>query len=170
MTDHAYPNSAMVSDYLRAAAGFVPAAAIFAMPAAGAATTGVAAGFAALFLLFGMRTALRHATHIVADGHGIAAAGPLAATIPWAGLDRMKLAYYSTRRDRRDGWMQMELRAGGSRLRFDSRIDGFEALAARAAHAAVARGLELDVATIANLEALGIGATGFDADRARGGE
>jgi hypothetical protein len=156
MTDHAYPNSAMVGDYLRAAAGFVPAAAIFAVPAAGVAATGVAASFAALFLLFGLRTALRHATHILTDETGMTAAGPLAATIRWAELEQVKLAYYSTRRDRRDGWMQLELAAGGSRLRLDSRIDGFEALAARAARAAAARGLELDVATLANLDALGI--------------
>ena len=160
MTAHAYPNSAMVGDYLRAAAGFLPAAAIFAVPAAGTAATGVAAGFAALFLLFGLRTALRHTTHIVTDETGITAAGPLAATIRWADLERMKLAYYSTRRDRRDGWMQLELATGGSRLRLDSRIDGFEELAARAARAAAARGLALDTATLANLDALGIAPPG----------
>ena len=170
MTDHAYPNSAMVGDYLRAAAGFVPATAILAMPAAGAAASGVAAGFAALFLLFGLRTALRHATRVTADENGLAASGPLAATIPWGELDRMTLAYYSTRRDRRDGWMQLELRAGGSRLRLDSRIEGFDELVARAARAAAVRGLDLNAATIANLEALGIGVSVFtgSGDPARG--
>ena len=170
MTDHTYPNTAMVGDYLRAAAGFVPATAILAMPAVGAAASGVAAGFAALFLLFGLRTALRHATRIVTDETGLAASGPLAATIPWTELDRMTLAYYSTRRDRRDGWMQLELRAGRSRLRIDSRIDGFEELVARAARTAAARGLELNAATIANLEALGIGVSMFagTAEPARG--
>ena len=170
MTDHGYPNSAMVGDYLRAAAGFVPAAAMFAVPAAGTAAIGVAAGFAALFLLFGLRTAVRHATHIGANETAIAAAGPLAATIRWAELDRMKLAYYSTRRDRRDGWMQLQLGAGRLRLRLDSRIDGFEELLARAARAAAVRGIELDAATLANLEALGIGVAEFGAGalRARG--
>ncbi len=51
----------------------------------------------------------------------------------------MKLAYYSTRRDRRDGWMQLELRAGASTIRLDSRIDGFAELVERAALAAAAR-------------------------------
>jgi hypothetical protein len=69
----------------------------------------------------------------------------------------LKLAYYSTRRDRRDGWMQLELRAGASTIRFDSRIDGFNQLVERAALAAAARGVELSAATAGNLEALGIG-------------
>ncbi len=160
MSDHAYPGSAMLGDYLRAAAGFVPAIAIPVVAAVGPAASGVAAGFAALFLLFGMRTAVRHATRIVTDQTGLAASGPLAAKIRWAELDRLKLSYYSTRRDRRDGWMQLELRAGRSRLRLDSRIIGFEELVAWAAQAAIARGLELDAVTAANLQALGIGSFG----------
>ena len=45
----------------------------------------------------------------------------------------MKLAYYSTRRDRKSGWMQLELGAGGARVRLDSRIAGFDRLVRRAA-------------------------------------
>ena len=52
----------------------------------------------------------------------------------------MKLAYYSTRRDRRDGWMQLDLRSGWSSVRLDSRIEGFAELVERAARAADDRG------------------------------
>jgi hypothetical protein len=76
--------------------------------------------------------------------------------ISWAELDRMKLAYYSTRRDRRSGWMQLELSAGGSRVRLDSRIAGFDQLVRRAAEVAAARGIALNEATLDNLHALGI--------------
>jgi hypothetical protein len=156
MTRHAYPNSAMVGDYVRAAAGFVPATTILALAAAGPVATGLLAGLAALFALFGLRTALRHATRIEATQTGLMSSGPVSATIPWAELDRMKLAYYTTRRDRHDGWMQLELRAGGSIIRLDSRIEGFNELVERSALAAAARGLELSGATAANLNALGI--------------
>ncbi len=54
--------------------------------------------------------------------------------------------------------MQLELRAGRSVLRFDSRIEGFAMLVERAARAAARRGLSLDAATAANLRSLGIGA------------
>jgi hypothetical protein len=156
MTRHVYPNSAMIGDYARAAAGFVPAAAVLALAADGAVATGILVGLAALFALFGLRTALRHATRIDATETGLEVSGPLSATIRWADLDRMKLVYYSTRRDRRDGWLQLELRAGVSTIRLDSRIDGFNVLVERAALAAAARGVELSAATLANLEALGV--------------
>jgi hypothetical protein len=160
MTRHAYPNSAMVGDYLRAAAGLVPSAAILATAPVGGAAGVILGGLAALFSLFGIRTALRHVTRLETDETRLTASGPLAASIRWDELDGIRLAYYSTRRDRRDGWMQLELRAGGSRIRLDSRIDGFAELVERAARAADARGLEPSPATAANLEALGIAVFG----------
>jgi len=159
----------MVGDYRRAAAGFVPTAAILLAAPLGAVGGVVLGGFAALFLLFGIRTALRHRTQVEMTDIGLSASGPLGATIRWDDLDSIKLAYYSTRRDRRDGWMQLELRAGSSRIRLDSRIDGFTALVERAARAAEARGLERSAATAANLEALGVEAPGITEDMSAGG-
>jgi hypothetical protein len=68
----------------------------------------------------------------------------------------MKLAYYSTRRDRKSGWMQLQLGAGRARMSLDSRLDGFEQVARQAADIASERGLALSDATAANLQALGI--------------
>lgn len=157
MSRHVYPKAAMTGDYLRAAAGFVPAMAVLAIGSLGPAATAVLACLAALFAVFGLRTALRHATTIDVTESGVRASGPFSAAIPWVALDRMKLAYYSTRRDRRDGWMQLELRGGGASLRLDSRIEGFGEVVRRAALAAAARGLPLGAATLGNLESLGIG-------------
>ncbi|HUC12107.1 MAG TPA: hypothetical protein VL985_17040 [Stellaceae bacterium] len=156
MSCHAYPHSAMIGDYLRAAAGFVPAVAILLCVPLGPVATVIFAGLAALFLMFGMRTALRHATRLEASETGLRATGPLSATLRWAELDRIRLTYYSTRRDRRDGWMQLDLRAGAASIRLDSRVDGFDQLVERSAYAAAAGGVEISAATAANLEALGI--------------
>jgi hypothetical protein len=82
--------------------------------------------------------------------------GLLSHSIAWSELDRVRLAYYSTRRDRRGGWMQLELRSGREKVRIDSRIEGFTDVVKASARAAEARGLSLDPATLANLEALGI--------------
>jgi hypothetical protein len=161
MTRHVYPNSAMVGDYLRAAAGFVPTAAILAIAPVGAVGGAVLGSLAALFSLFGIRTALRHRSQVEMTATGLSVSGPLGASIRWDELDGLRLAYYSTRRDRRDGWMQLELRVGSSRIRLDSRIDGFTELVERAASAAEARGIELSAATAANLEALGIAVPGM---------
>ena len=82
--------------------------------------------------------------------------GLLQTSIWWSKLDRMKVSYYSTSRDGRGGWMQLELRAGWSSLRVDSRVEGFSELVVAAAKAAEMRCLSLDPATSANLQALGI--------------
>ena len=155
-TRHAYPASAMVGDYLRAAAGLVPVGVLFATIPVGAVAAGILGGFAAIFGAFGLRTALRHATSLEMTDTALTATGLWHTTIPWDDLDRMRLAYYSTRRDRRSGWMQLELGAGGSRVRLDSRIEGFDQVVRHAAAVAAARGLALNEATFSNLEALGI--------------
>jgi hypothetical protein len=155
-TRHAYPASAMVGDYLRAAAGLVPSGLLLVAMPVGTTAAVVLGGFAAIFALFGLRTALRHGTSLEMTETELRAHGPWRSTIEWAKLDHMRLAYYSTRRDRRSGWMQLDLGAGGQRLRLDSRIDGFDRVVHHAAMVAAARGLELSEATAANLQALGI--------------
>jgi len=153
---HVYPSSAMVGDYLRAAAGLVPCGILLlATPVAEEAVV-VLGGFAAVFGLFGARTLLRHGTRFEMSDSELRAIGARRTVIRWDGLDRIKLAYYSTRRDRRSGWMQLELRAGPARVKLDSRIEGFADVVERAAEAAAERGLELTDATAANLEALNV--------------
>jgi hypothetical protein len=155
-TRHIYPASAMVGDYLRAAAGLVPAAILLTTVPVGEVAATVLGGFAAVFGLFGLRTVVRHGTGIEMTDTELRAYGIRPRTIPWAGLDRMKLAYYSTRRDRKSGWMQLELGAGAVRVSLDSRIAGFDQLVRHAAAAAARRGVVLSEATAANLDALGI--------------
>jgi hypothetical protein len=155
-TRHIYPASAMVGDYLRAAAGLVPAGVLFATVPIGAVAATVLGVFAAIFGVFGLRTVLRHGTSLEMTDSEVRTHGVSHRTIRWAELDRMKLAYYSTRRDRRAGWMQLELGAAGAKVQLDSRIAGFDRVVRRAAEAAAARGITLNEATAANLESLGI--------------
>jgi len=156
MTCHAYPTSAMLGDYARAAAGLVPTITILAVEPIGLVGGVMLSGFAALFGMFGIRTAVRHSTQIEATEAALRASGPSRVSISWSELDRLKLAYYSPRRDRRDGWMQLELRSGSSTLCVDSRIEGFTELVRISARAAELRGLTLNQATSTNLQALGI--------------
>jgi hypothetical protein len=155
-TRHVYPATAMVGDYLRAAAGLVPTGFVFATEPVSTVAATVLGSFAAVFGIFGLRTVLRHRTSLEMSDTELRAYGALRCRISWAELDRMKLTYYSTRRDRRSGWMQLELSAGGSTVRLDSRIAGFDRLVLRAAEVAATRGVALNEATLDNLQALGI--------------
>ncbi len=78
----------MIGDYLRAAAGFVPIAAILAIAPVGTSADLVLGGLAVLFCAFGIRTALRHGTRVEMTETGLRASGPLGASIRWAELDQ----------------------------------------------------------------------------------
>jgi hypothetical protein len=155
-TRHIYPASAMAGDYLRAAAGLVPTGLLFATMPIGTVAATVLGVFAAIFGVFGLRTVLRHGTSLEMTDTELQTHGVSHRTIPWAELDGIKLSYYSTRRDRRAGWMQLQLVAAGVKVTLDSRIAGFDQVVRRAADAAAARGIALNEATVSNLEALGI--------------
>jgi hypothetical protein len=146
----------MYGDYLRAAAGFVPTAAILTTMPVGVVAATVLSGLGAIFAVFGVRTLVHHGTRFDLTESALRASGLRRTSIAWAELDHMTLAYYSTRRDRRDGWMQLELRSGRRRVRLDSRINGFAELVDKSASAAKSRGLTLNAATLANMAALGV--------------
>src|SRR5207248_10102005 len=105
---HAYPASGMLGAYLRPAAGLVPVGVVFAAVPVGAVVAGILGGFAAIFGVFGVRTALRHGTSLEMTERELRARGLWHTIIRWDELDRMRLAYCSTRRERRSGWMQLD--------------------------------------------------------------
>ena len=99
----------------------------------------LAAGFV-LFALFLVRTALRHHTRYLLGPDTLCADGPAGAVVEWNRLDRLKLSYFSTKRDRSDGWMQLTVgSAGGRTVKIDSSLDGFHDVVERAAQAAGTR-------------------------------
>jgi hypothetical protein len=155
MTIHAYPLDALVGDYGRAGAGLV----LVGIPLSTldleiwiAACLGA---LALLFAIFALRTALRQASRVEVSEDGIAASGPFGARLAWHELGVVKLGYYATRRDGKNGWMQLVLSGAGKRLAIDSRITGFDIIVERTAREAGARGIAIGGATAANLAALG---------------
>ncbi len=162
MSVHAYPRSAAVADLVRASAGLALAGLPMLLVDTAPAVTGLLALIIAVFAAYGLLSAGRHLTRIEVDEAGISTRGPVATALEWRNLKRVKLSYYSTRRDHSGGWLQLSLFDGRRRLNVDSRISGFDGVAAGAAGAARANGLGLEPATIANFQALGIPLGGFD--------
>ncbi len=156
MTTYHYPGRAMLGDYLRSAAGLALTGGPLAMmpPSAGVAV--VLGGFATLFGVFGLRTVIRHQTTVELDDHGIVVKGLHQRRIAWKEIVKVRLNYYSTKRDRAGGWMQLTVQGRGRPVRFDSTLDGFADLAQRSHQAARANGVAMSEITNANIQALGL--------------
>jgi hypothetical protein len=118
----------------------------------------------AFFILFALRTLMRQVTEfeLTPDGirRSIAAGGAsgkgFSKTLSWNSLDRVRLKYYSTRRDRSDGWMHLVMRTAEGRLSVDSTVDQFGQIAHAAARAAVVNRVDMSGATMSNFAALDV--------------
>ena len=152
-----YPRQTLWADYMRAAAGTLLCGVPLLLLDVNRWLVGfLVAGFL-LFALFLVRTALRHHTRYVLGPDTLCADGPAGTLVEWARLDRMKLSYFSTKRDRADGWMQLGIGSTGGRMvKVDSSLDGFHDIVERAAQAAEACGVGLSDATRVNLRSMGI--------------
>lgn len=155
MTELRYPTQAMMGDYVRAAFGLALTGTPLLLSPPGSAATYVLGPLALLFAVFGARTALRHRTVVGVDDLQVVTHGLWRQELKWSELIEVKLSYYSTKRDRTQGWMQLMLRGPTGRLRFDSTLDGFPDVARRAHMTARAKGIELTEATISNFASLG---------------
>lgn len=161
MTEHRYPSSALRADYARAAAGLALTGGPLILVASHPIALWALGCMAGLFALFGVRTAARQTARfeVTEDAiirTGISTFAFAAAKLRWSRLTKVRLRYYSTRRGKGHGWMQLILTTSDETLRIESFLDGFESVAARAADAARERRLQLDPTTISNFAALGI--------------
>jgi len=159
--DLRYPRQTLWADYLRAGTGAVLCGLPLAVIDVNRWVALLLCGGFLLFGVFFVRSALRQKTRYLLGPDTLCADGPAGTLVEWDRLDRMKLSYFSTKRDRSDGWMQLAVGSAGGRLvRVDSALEGFYDIVERAARASETTGLELSVATRANLRSMGITVAG----------
>lgn len=157
MSYHRYPQKSLYADYGRSAVGTILTG-IPIIVADLSMVPGLLIGaLVLLFLVYGLRTARRHLTVIDVSEIGVRELGPLGSAIPWEELREVQLRYYSTRRDRKDGWMQLKVVGAGGKIGIDSTLEGFDAVVRHVAEAAHRQRLELNETTRENLQGMGIG-------------
>lgn len=156
MNEYRYSSATLKGDLVRAGIGFVLCATPIALVSLEAWMMLLLAVLTGLFALFGARTWLRRRALVAVDDSGVTATGLTSAHIPWSDLHRFKLSYFSTRRDRSNGWMQLNLRGPSGRLAIDSNLEGFEDVCGRAFRAAIDNDVELSSASLRNLAELGL--------------
>ena len=109
---HRYPPRAVLLDYLYSGLGLLFTLGPLGLAASGGPAAWVLGALAALFAVYGVRTLLRHRTWLSVSEDGVTVHGLLRRHLPWERLTRCTLGYYSTRRKRDRGWMQLTLKAG----------------------------------------------------------
>ena len=150
-----YPVASLAGDYVRSGVGL----ALTALPASRLPAEGIGfwllSGLALLFVGLAGYTFRRHATRIVMNDETIESL-PGGKVIEWKDVQEIKLSYFSTRTDRKNGWMQLTINSGKLKLRMDSRIDGFLTIASGVLDQTRHSDVLLSDATSTNFESLGL--------------
>lgn len=152
-----YRPAAIAWNYGRSAIGLIATLVPLAVLEPAAPVSAVLVAVAGLFLVYLARSIALSTRTIKLDASGMRTEGLFAASVPWESLQAVRLGYYSTRKDGSHGWIELVVRGTRGSIRADSRLDGFAAIAERAAREALARGLALDERTCTHLAVLGIG-------------
>lgn len=163
VTEHGYPFNTIRADYLRAAIGFAFG---FVPLVAGDAPLAVAivlGGLAAMFAAYGLVTFGRQMMRLRVGDQGLQVTGWRPVELPWNELKELRLSFYSTKRDKKSGWMQLRLRGQRGMVRVESTLEGFDTVVRRAGEAAAANGVALDEVSLSNFQALGVPWTGEEA-------
>ena len=116
---------------------------------------------AAAFIVYILHTLLRHGCVVECSDGAIAVSGPVTRNIQWTELRDLRLKYFSTRRDGRNGWMQLVLRGPHATIRIESTLTGFRDIVAVAVKAAHHQEIALSLSTAGNIEVLGLDNTNF---------
>jgi hypothetical protein len=170
MTVYRYQRGRLIADYLRGGCGLAGSIAAWLLLPSIPQVHILIGGLTLLFLLFTIRTVWRQAIRIEITDQSFTLISPLSAffkqePMAWGDLVSVKLRYYSTRRNRKNGWFTMHLAGPGGRVAFDSDLDGFEDMARRAAQAVRDGGIRIDDTTHANFAALGFAEPSHGAER-----
>jgi hypothetical protein len=163
MSLHRYSLQSLLGDYWRSGVGLIVAGGVWLLAPSTPHVVVLCGGLTVLFALFTMRTVARQYSRIEMTEDAITRLGTWHRQLRWSDVDRVKLRYYSTRRNRSGGWMTLKLGGKGAALSVDSNIDGFDQIAARAARAMVENRIGADDVTLANLAALGLTAPAYEA-------
>ena len=156
MSEHLYPQGTVIADYVRGGAGLcVTAGPLLIVPVTMIAAI-ILGSMAALFAIFLVRTAVHHRMAARLDEDKISARSWSIKTINWRDLTHLQLRYFTVKKDRSQGWMQLVLKDQLTTLRFDSTLSGFDEITKAAYVAAQRNDLVLSPPTMENLEVRGI--------------
>ena len=150
-----YSAASLMGDYIRSSIGLV----VTTLPASQLQSDNISfwllSVFALLFVSLAAHTIWRHTTRIVMTDEKIESF-PRGNAIEWKNVREVKLSYFSTRADRKNGWMQLTINSGDRKLRMDSSIDNFQTIVSGVLDQIRYSEVLLSETTNANFDALGL--------------
>jgi len=156
MKGYRYPVSALRGNYLRAGAGMVFSGLFLygaiSIPVAFA----IVGSIFLLFAGFGFKTWSQHMTMIQLDENGLQIFGLRRRQISWEELIGTKLRFFTVKRDRDAGWMELTLMTASSKFKIESDLVGFNDIAVAVVKAIEAKGIVIDENSVENFNSLGI--------------
>ncbi|NKB55694.1 MAG: hypothetical protein GKS00_05095 [Alphaproteobacteria bacterium] len=155
---HNYPLTSLYGDYLRSLIGIAFMGTPFYFTLGNTFLMVIFGGLTLLFVVFGIRTGIRHFSVIETTPEMIAAIGPINRRIAWGDIAKVDLKYFSTSREKNagKGWMQLKVCGGPKCLKMESNIEGFDQIANKVANAAFRNGAEMTETTVENFTAMGV--------------
>jgi len=152
----AYPLSALISDYMRGGIGTLLTLPLILFVPMHPIMFWIFLCLSLIFMAYTARTGFRQLTWFELEGPDLTRHGPRQAHLSLETLTEFKLRYFSTRRDRENGWMQLTLKAQGASIVIESTLDGFDQLVEVASHHAAQSAVDVDDTSLSNLNAMGI--------------
>lgn len=160
MTRLYYPLSSLWPDYLRAGIGLSISAGLQLFASPQSVIFVLLTGLSLLFAWLAASTAWRQQIEIELDHAGIVQTSRWRSgwrrVVPWSDIASVSLRYFSTRRDRSQGWWQLTIRGHGGQVRVDSGLTGFPSLVRLALAAADRNGAATSEVTRANAAQIGL--------------
>ncbi|RED51334.1 hypothetical protein [Aestuariispira insulae] len=151
-----YSKKSIQLDFLRAGAGLACTLLPLALVGPLVWVGWICAALAFIFALYGVRTYYRARTVARLEQDGLYWRDWREKQILWEKLNKLKLRYYSTQRNRENGWFQLQLETDSERIKLDTNLEEFDRILATAFRAAQGHKLSLDTATRENLIALNL--------------
>jgi hypothetical protein len=156
MKRYRYPTSALRGDYIRAGIGVLVTGGMLIGASAVPVMFVLIGAIFLLFLGFGLQTWSRHMSMFEIMPDGLMVYGLRRKKLAWSDLQGARLRFFTTKKDRDAGWMELTILSESGKTRIDSNIEGFKEILSAVAKQTESRGLPLDENSVENLRSLGI--------------
>ena len=156
MSGFRYPVASLRGDYIQAAVGTTITGALMISAFSVPVMFFFIGPLFVLFFGFGLKTWSKHLTMIEIEPSGLQIFGFRRRHVDWNSVTGAKLRFFTIKRDRDAGWMELTLLTDSRKIKIESTIDGFNEIAEAVARIVESKDIKIDETSVENFNAIGI--------------